>query len=350
MPTARKLPSGNYRVRVDVGRDPFGKRIIKSFTAPTKRDAERLAYDYVLKHRPGTVGAEMSVAQAVKQYIDIKEAILSPSTIRAYRSMERTAYEDIGIIHLSSLNEVIIQRWVSKYAGGRSPKRVGNAYGLLKAAVRMFDKNAEIDVTLPTRYKKKTYVPSDDDVQGLLRYINARENDDGELCAAVMLAAFGCLRRSEICALTGADIDREHGMVSVTKAMIRTEDRKWIIKPPKTPGSMRDVPVPPSVMAVIPDVGPDERIIKATPDQISHRFDRALKAAKINTFRFHDLRHYAASALHAWGVPDSYIMKRGGWSTDYVMKTVYRGTISTEEQRINQAIAQRIDSIVGDTM
>lgn len=350
MPTARKLPSGNFRVRIDLGKDKDGKRIIKSFTAMSKREAERRAMEYALKHKPGNAGADMSVAQAVKQYIDVKEPILSPSTIRAYRSLERTAYEPIATLTLSMLSEPIIQRWVSGYSGGRSPKRVQNAYGLLKAAVRMFDKHAEIDATLPIKYKKKTYVPNDSEIQKLLRYIKSRKGDDGELYAAVILAAFGCMRRSEICALTGADIDRENGIVSVTKAMIRTEDREWIIKPPKTPGSMRDVPVPDAVMSVIPVADPDERIIKATPDQISHRFDRALKASKIHPFRFHDLRHYAASSLHSMGVPDSYLMKRGGWSSDVVFKTVYRNTITAEEKRFNNLIANKITDILADGM
>ena len=44
--------------------------------------------------------------------------------------------------------------------------------------------------------------------------------------------------------------------------------------------------------------------------------------------RLHDLRHYSASILHAIGIPDQYIMSRGGWKTDNVMKRVYRDTLS----------------------
>ena len=62
----------------------------------------------------------------------------------------------------------------------------------------------------------------------------------------------------------------------------------------------------------------------------------------------HDLRHYAASALHAAGVPSQYIQKRGGWSSDYVMKRVYIDTISEEEQRINREIERRINGILSE--
>lgn len=54
--------------------------------------------------------------------------------------------------------------------------------------------------------------------------------------------------------------------------------------------------------------------------------------------RFHDLRHYAASIMHAIGIPDQYILQRGGWSSDSVMKTVYRNTIDLETVRQNKKI------------
>ncbi|MBR0090420.1 MAG: site-specific integrase, partial [Lachnospiraceae bacterium] len=48
--------------------------------------------------------------------------------------------------------------------------------------------------------------------------------------------------------------------------------------------------------------------------------------------RFHDLRHYSASILHAIGVPDQYIMERGGWSDDRVLKAVYRNTLDDQSK------------------
>ena len=43
MSEARKLPSGKWRNQLYVGRDANGKRIYESFTADTKREADRLA-------------------------------------------------------------------------------------------------------------------------------------------------------------------------------------------------------------------------------------------------------------------------------------------------------------------
>ena len=49
---------------------------------------------------------------------------------------------------------------------------------------------------------------------------------------------------------------------------------------------------------------------------------------------FHDLRHYCASIQHAMGIPDAYIMQRGGWGSDAVLKNVYRHALSDKEDEM----------------
>lgn len=51
--------------------------------------------------------------------------------------------------------------------------------------------------------------------------------------------------------------------------------------------------------------------------------------------RFHDLRHYSASIQHALGIPDAYIMQRGGWQTDGVLKSVYPHAMSDRQEEMN---------------
>ena len=55
-------------------------------------------------------------------------------------------------------------------------------------------------------------------------------------------------------------------------------------------------------------------------------------------FRFHDLRHYSASIMHAIGILDQYIMASGGWKTDTVLKAVYRNVINDEQKKFTDKI------------
>jgi integrase len=67
-------------------------------------------------------------------------------------------------------------------------------------------------------------------------------------------------------------------------------------------------------------------------------------------FSLHKLRHYFASRLSAEGVPDADIMALGGWSTDAVMKTVYRHAMSAKTKEGKEAIARLLSDTISDTI
>lgn len=333
------LPSGSYRVQVLDYIDADGKKHRRSFTAPTKKEAMALAEEWKLNRRKGIKEPEdLTVANAVDRYLDIREAVLSPSTMRGYVGLRRCYFGGyFGQISLRELDSTAVQVWVSDLViKGLSPKTIRNAHGLLAVTLDVFAPDLNLKVKLPARKKPELYCPSDEDVKMLLRHI-----DGTELEIAVLMAAFGPLRRGEICALTDKDI-KGH-MVNVSKSMVRKPHSGWEVKEPKTYGSYRTVEMPDFVIDKVKGI--KGRIVKATPDQITNRFNRAVKATGLPHFRFHDLRHYSASIMHAIGVPDQYILQRGGWSSDNVMKAVYRNTIDLETARQTKKINQHFEKL-----
>lgn len=272
----------------------------------------------------------MTLYEAVGRYIDLKRAVLSPSTLTGYTAIQKTYFSgDFGKHMLSSLTNIVVQAWVSDLSVIRSPKTVRNAYGLLSATLDVFMPDLHLKSTLPAKKRPELYCPSDDDVKKLLEHIKGTD-----LEIAVMLAAFGPLRRGEICALTSDDI---HGnTITVSKSMVQGPDNQWYIKQPKTYGSYREIDFPDFVIDRIKDI--NGKIVNATPSRISGLFIKAITETDVPRFRFHDLRHYAASIMHAIGVPDQYILKRGGWISDNVMKSVYRNAIDSETVKQNKKI------------
>lgn len=333
-----QLPSGSYRVQVYDYTDMDGKKHYKSFTAPTKKQAQALANEWKAKKDSRIREPEdLSVHEAIGKYLDVKRFVLSPSTIRGYESLQRNYFvKDLGTRKLNELTNPIIQLWVSDLASRLSPKTVRNAYTLLTATLEMFYPDFHVQATLPAKKRPELYCPSDEDVKKLLEHIKGTE-----LEIAVLLAAFGPLRRSEICALTSEDI---HGnVIRVNKSMVQGPDGLWHIKQPKTYGSYRDVEFPDFVIDRISGI--KGRIIKTNPTRITGRFIDAIESTDIPRFRFHDLRHYAASIMHAIGVPDQYILQRGGWISDNVMKTVYRNAIDVETEKQNKKINEHFNSL-----
>jgi len=335
MPKAKKTSSGRWKVTIYDYKDSTGKVHRKSFTADTKREAERMAAEY----QQGPALADLTVGEAVKRYIDLKKAVLSPSTHRSYSSIYRTHFAEsrFGAQRLSALTSESTQRFISDL--DVSPKSVRNITGLLTSSTKMFRPEAVFHITLPALKKPDLYTPNTDEVKRLIESIKS----DRQLYIFVMLCAFGPMRRSEACAVKYEDIDRKQGVITVRRSRVNSEDG-WIYKDlPKNYSSYRTIPYPESVIKAIgAGFG---YVLEDTPAALSDRFSRRVKSAGLPHFRVHDLRHYGASVLHAIGIPDQYIMARGGWKTDNVMKRVYRDTLTDVEKEMNTKVANYFEAI-----
>lgn len=342
MATAKKLPSGQWRTLVYSHTDMNGKRHYESFTAGTKKESEYLAAEFSLNKKRYTNTNNITIADAVKKYIESKESVLSPSTIRGYKAIERCHIVKIKDIKLKDINNTDIQLWISELSKELTPKTVKNTFGLLSAALDMFYPELILKVRLPQKQKPELYVPSDEDVKKLIEHVKGRE-----LELAIYLAAFGPMRRGEICALEGSDIDRENNIITVSKSMVLAPDNTWVIKAPKTYSGYRQIIFPDFVIRKLPPKQ-SGRLLSATPSQITNRFRDAVKYSGLPHFRFHDLRHYAASIMHAIGIPDQYIIQRGGWSSDFVMKSIYRNTIDDQTKKFNTNILSHFENFNGD--
>lgn len=336
MATAKKLPSGSWRCQVFAGYNEAGKKYYKSFTVKDpsrkgKKECERLAAEWAISQQD--YGDNVTVYDAVRKYIDVKEKALSPSTIRGYEIYLKKRIAPIQSELIPHLTQTQVQRWVNSLYPECSHKYIKNVVGLFNSAVAYCGGHT-FDVAIPSSAKPFLHTPCDDEIKLLLSHIQDRP----ELLTAVLLAAFGSMRRGEICALVPSDFAGNR--VRISKSMVRDKDNYWVIKPvPKTDESNRTVVLPPEIMAriIIPAHG---RVVPLHPEQVSNRFRRAVRSCGCETrFRFHDLRHYYVSIAHALGVPDAYIMEMGGWKTDNVMKRVYRDTLpdimKAEQEKLN---------------
>jgi hypothetical protein len=319
-----------------------GKKIrkYKSFTADSKKEAERLAA--VWEYDQTQSAGKLSVHDAIDQYINIKESALSPSTVTGYRSYLKTGkYEPLEDLDVSEVTQRGLQLWVAFMLEEEySAKYIQNCYGLLRPALTMAGIGS-IPVTLPMVIMPDIYVPTDKELKKLLAYL---DKEDPEVKTAAILAAFGSMRRSEICALKPSDFSGN--TVAVRRAIVKNSSGSWVEKKTnKTVTSHRTVALPPQIVSGI-DLSHDP-IISLNPDQLSKRFRKAVKHAGMpQAFCLHALRHYYVSIAHVLGIPDAYVMKMGGWKTDYIMKRNYRSTLTDvekkEQAKLNKHFAKMV--------
>lgn len=116
------------------------------------------------------------------------------------------------------------------------PKTIRNYYGFVSAVLV----NAGINVRpprLPQKERPEIYIPDEATVRKLLQIVEGTE-----LEIPVMLAAFGPLRRGEICALSMDDI--KDGVCHVHHDLAQNADGEWVMKAPKTYSSDRYIELP----------------------------------------------------------------------------------------------------------
>lgn len=301
-----KLPSGTYRVR----RTIQGKAV--SVTFPYK-PSQKEALQALTDKYTGRDKLRMTFDQAAVEYINGKRNTISPSTIRGYESIRKTLPDVIKNRQLEDLTPWDIQKYINDLSADRSPKTVRNHHAFISAILGTFAPQVTLNTQLPQKTLKSPYIPSDDDIRRILEGVAGTEYE-----IPFRLACYG-LRRSEICALTPADLDGD--VLTIDKALVEDDKKHWHIKTTKTTNSTRQIIIDSSLSALIRS---QNRIYEGTPGNLYKELQRVLKRLKIEKFPFHGFRHYYATTAHAIGMPDAVVMASGGWKTDAVMKRIYR--------------------------
>lgn len=349
MPTAKKLPSGSWRVQVydHTEEIPLSdgtlkkKRVYKSFTSDVpgpkgKRIAEKMAAEWASEKENAHKVFDITIGEAIDRYIADRESVLSPRTITDYKRIRNNDLQSIMGAKVATITQEAIQQAINLDAQKHSPKTVRNNHGLISAVLGVYRPNFKLSTRLPQKVRPNLYIPSDHDIRALLQAVA-----DTPLELPVLLAAFGPMRRGEICALTSDDISEN--VVHVRRNMVRTSAGEWVIKSPKSYAGDRYIDYPDFVAEKFS--GRCGRLVNLNPNMITSRFASALRQAGLPHFRFHDLRHYSASIQHALGIPDSYIMQRGGWETDSTLKQVYRHTLAAESRKMNEIANQHFSNL-----
>lgn len=336
MAKATRLPSGNWRVQVYIGEDENGKKIRKSFTAETKKEAEFLAAQYAARHKESA--SDMTVGKVIDKYIASKTNVLSPKTISGYKGIRRNNLQNLMDVPLSKLTSEAVQNEINTEAAKLSAKSIGNAYGLLNAALNVYAPDLHLKVTLPAKKKVIRELP---DPALIMQIIKGTEIE-----LPCLLAMWLSLRMSEIRGLRKSDI--KNGKLIIQNVMI-TVDGKHIEKSAaKTYESVRALEVPEYIAKLIEKVK-TEYLVELSGQAIYKRFIRLQQKNGIDPpIRFHDLRHINASVMVALKVPDKYAMERGGWSTPAVLKSVYQHTFSDERKAVDEAVNNYFNSLLND--
>lgn len=353
MASARKLPSGAYRVLVYSHTDKVdGKpvRRYQSFTASTAAEAEFQAAEFKRRKQRIETHTSMTLREGIDAYLALKDHVLSPTTIAEYRKMRDLRFQSIMDKPMEKLTQQDVQlavneesAKVSRRGKPLSPKTIKNAHGLLSAVLATYCPDLHLRTTLPAPKKQ---------IKELLRpevIMDAVKGTDIEL--PVLLAMWLSFSKSEIRGLKKTAV--RDGYIVVEETVVDVDGKPVHKNQAKAYDRIRKHKIPTYIAGLI------EKAIASTPGDylvnmegytIYNKFKRALQKAGLPHMNFHDLRHVSASVMLMLGVPDKYAMERGGWSTPHTMKAVYQHTFSEERKAVDKRIDDYFESIMQHEM
>ena len=330
MPYIQKLPSGSYRIRKMYHGHEYSVTVPYK---PRKGEADQIIAEAIKDAPPPSTDTLMDCCYS---YLESKSNVLSPSTIRAYRSYIRTAPLSLLNTRITALTRQGLQIYINALSARKTPKSVRNQWAFLSVVIKQYS-GQTFAVTLPQKVKTPFFVPEDEDVKAILQYIKGSPYE-----VAIYLAALG-LRRSEILALTVDDLT-DDDTIEINKAAVQDSDQNWIIKTTKTTESTRTVPVPHYVAERIREQG---FVYNGHHQGINRYLSKAQKDLGIQHFTLHKLRHYFASQSAAMHISEVMTMRLGGWQSPSIMRKVYTHAQEKQMQEESRKMAKHIARMQG---
>lgn len=315
VPEAERLPSGSYRCRVMVN----GQK--KSFTAPTKREAEQAAMEYkigVEAEEPAPRG-EKTLAELIDEYIAfITGPSTSPSTLVNYDSYRKNHFGPLMGLTYEELTDSVCQKAINAEAKKYASKTVLNCWALITATLN--HKGLRIPkVRLPQLVQDEKPFLQPEEIPVFLK---AAEGDNLEL---QILLALHSLRRSEVFGMRWENIDTKKKMIYVRGATVRGKQGLENKKTNKNVTSRREVPIFIDRLCELVDQADKsgEFIYVGGENTLCNHINKICRSVGLPEVGTHGLRHSFCSLCVHKNAPEKFIMKVGGWSDPKTMKKIY---------------------------
>lgn len=313
LPAITQLPSGAWHTRVLIGE----RRV-----SITKATYQECATEYLaLKHgfmEAKKAPARKTLSGAIDNYIEARKNVLSPATIRGYRTIQKHRFPGLIGQDVATITPDQCQRAVNMEAKTVSAKTLSNAWGFVSSVLA--ESTGQVyDVRLPQVIPAERPWLTPEQIPVL---VDAVKGDVAEIPA---LLALSSLRRSEIIGLRWADVDLKKGVIHVNGATVPGEDHKFTRKAEtKNATSRRTVPIIPPLMDALQAVEHrGELVVTYHPATVMNQVNRACEKAGLPKVGLHGLRHSFASLAYHLGWPEKVAMEIGGWADDRTMHKIY---------------------------
>ena len=356
MGTYTKLPSGSIRLRVTVGKDRDGKRIVKSFTGSTKRECEAAYKQWMAAGGKLDIARGKTLGECVDDYISTgKMQGFSPSTIKGYVAIRKKAFPKLMTMDIGKITAADVQKAVNDESARVKPKTLRNEYLLIRSVLKRERSDLDLSLILLTKQQgRKKTVLRNGLAKDVLDY--CREHQPADIYAYCSFIIAAGLRPSEIYALTWGDVSKDPiitidktriGYITVDKARVKAVDGQYKGKTTKTEAGRRMLQVPfefvEDLESMIPRQADDVNILTAKPADMTNHWGKTIRKALDlpDGFRYYDLRHYYATVVATSGATEDELKARMGHTSSSFSHNIYVELLEDRQAKIDSVIGKK---------
>lgn len=313
IPTAKQLPSGSWRIQLRVG----DRRI--SVTEPTEKACVARAMALQQELIQPVDRSTLTLTTAIDHYIEARQNILSPSSLRSYRTIQRNRFQTAMPRRLSSLTDREWQRLINQESKLCSSKTLKNAWGLVSSVIKA-ETGRKVKIALGQVVSEPRKFLEPDQI---VPFLDAIRGSKYEIPALLALCS---LRVSELSALTWEQIDLKSNLIHVRGAVVPDENHHYVMKRENKNGtSRRDVPIMIPRLADLLAAADrkQDRVVALHPSTICKGINKICASAGLPQIGTHGLRHSFASLAYHLNMPEKVAMQIGGWANDATMRKIY---------------------------
>ncbi len=339
--------SGRWRGVVELPKVADGKRKQKVFYGDTKKEVQIKVNELIYEIENNLYCNEscITLGQYMREWYKIYTVNLQETTKQLYKMyMDKHIIPSIGNLKIKKIKPMQIQELYNRKLETLSGKTVRKLHSFLNRVFKDAVKNRFMKynpcdgIDKPKNGKCEYVLYTEENFLNLLDLVKG--TFDG-IC--ILLAGVCGLRRGEIFGLRLIDIDFSNRAISIKETMVRFSG-EWIIKAPKNETSQRKIKVPDFVITALGNyikslsVVPERICSKFKPDAYSKHFRKLLARHKLEHIRFHDLRHFNATIMLKYGIPDKIASKRLGHSQVQTTREIYQHVLPDMDRQASDTV------------
>jgi len=313
------------------------------------------------------VGARTTLGELLDRWFAANEADWAATTVRSTWSIiDRQLKPKLGLVRVRDLTTVMIDEFYASLridgaveGGPLSAGSVQRIHGVLHRALAQAMRwewiwsNPAATASPPRMEPTEMRPPSPEEVGRLLDHVKAHQP---LLHLFLILAAVTGARRGQLLALRWADVDFEHSSLSYQRAWVEGPNGP-VLAPTKTRRSHR-VALDPYTQDLLEDRWDQAAWVSGSdlddafifsnhpegerpwnPNWVTKQFIRQRKAAGIDHFRLHDLRHFMAAQMLGAGVAVPVVSARLAHARASTTLNVYAHAIPGADVQAAQLIS-----------